>query len=207
MKRILVVLAASLVLVVGCSKQDESQTAQQGQAQPQAKPPVKNLFAQPGGGIPGTGKGKVISAQAAGGYIYTEVESNGNRFWIAGNRVDIKAGDEVAWSGGAVMTNFTSKSLGRTFDQILFVSAVQAAGGAATATQGKVLTVASGGGYSYVEVEAGGGKKWLAGPETHVKVGDDIQWQGGAVMYNFTSKALDRKFEQILFVSGIYPAQ
>jgi hypothetical protein len=36
----------------------------------------------------------------------------------------VQVGDTVTWQGGSVMNNFSSSSLNRTFDQIIFVAAV-----------------------------------------------------------------------------------
>jgi hypothetical protein len=58
-------------------------------------------------------------------------------------------------------------------------------------------------GYTYVEVQQGAGSVWIAGPETQVKVGDKVAWDGGAVMNNFTAKSLNRTFDKIVFAGGI----
>jgi len=59
-------------------------------------------------------------------------------------------------------------------------------------------------GYSYIEVDGGvAGKQWLAARVTPLKSGDVITWGGGATMRNFSSKALNRTFEQIVFVGSV----
>jgi hypothetical protein len=57
-------------------------------------------------------------------YTYLQVSRGKGAVWIAAYKNDIKKGDTVRYSNGAVMTNFTSKSLNRTFDEIVFVDFV-----------------------------------------------------------------------------------
>jgi hypothetical protein len=79
-------------------------------------------------------------------------------------------------------------------------NAPMAAGGQ---NSGVVKTAQTAGGYTYVEVQQGAGTMWIAGPETQVKVGDKVAWDGGAVMSNFTAKSLNRTFDKIVFAGGI----
>ncbi len=67
---------------------------------------------------------KVVSVTHAAGYSYIEVEFDGKNTWVAASPVNVKTGDTVTWSGGAPMQNFTSKSLRKTFDEIIFVDQV-----------------------------------------------------------------------------------
>ena len=221
----LAALAAILAvgLVAGCSQQDTPAPAQQAgatpapAAQPPAAvppghPPVTGQQAAPGVpvGAGGANSGTVVSAQQAGGYTYIEVESNGKTVWLASTPVRVAPGDKVRWGDSAVMRNFTSKSLGRTFDELLFVSGVQPAGAGAPAVSanvGKVLSMVNSAGYAYLELETAGGVKWLAASQAPVKVGDNVTWKGGSVMNNFTSSSLNRTFDQIIFVAAVSPAQ
>lgn len=66
--------------------------------------------------------GKVIKAMHAGGYTYMQVEDEGKQFWIAATMLNVKRNDRVAWTDAAVMKDFKSSTLRRTFDEILFVS-------------------------------------------------------------------------------------
>ena len=66
-------------------------------------------------------KGKVLSSMDASIYTYIEVSENGKTLWLAAPTVAVKKGDTVRFSDGAVMTNFFSKSLNRTFESVVFV--------------------------------------------------------------------------------------
>ncbi len=71
---------------------------------------------------------------------------------------------------------------------------------------GVVLEAASGGGYTYLKVDENGETFWIAGPEAPVSTGATVSFSEQIWMPNFTSKALNRTFEKILFVDGIYAA-
>jgi len=68
---------------------------------------------------------------------------------------------------------------------------------------GKVVETMNSGGYTYVSLENGGKKTWVAVPATVVKVGQMVTCQPGMEMKNFTSKTLNRTFESIIFSGGI----
>ena len=68
--------------------------------------------------------GVVKSVSNAGGYSYIEIDRGGKTVWVAAMETPMKAGDKVQWQGGTEMSNFTAKSLGRTFDKITFASGV-----------------------------------------------------------------------------------
>jgi hypothetical protein len=66
--------------------------------------------------------GKVIKAMHAGGYTYMQLEKDGKEFWIAATMMNVKRDDYVRWADAAVMKNFSSSTLHKTFDEILFVT-------------------------------------------------------------------------------------
>jgi len=72
-------------------------------------------------------QGKVVEIISGAGYSYLLLESDGKKFWIAGTQVSAKAGDAVRYIENVTMSNFTSKTLNRTFDQIVFASDVAVA--------------------------------------------------------------------------------
>jgi len=149
--------------------------------------------------------GTVKSNQKAGGYSYLEVDIDGGVFWLATAISNAKPGDKIAWKDHAVMANFTSKALGRTFKQILFVAQVMPASALVSRSHsGTVINSTNSAGYSYIQVEENGAQVWLAAPETRIETGQSIRWDGGAPMRNFTSQSLNRSFDEIFFVSAIH---
>ncbi|WP_256261076.1 NrfJ [Shewanella sp. NIFS-20-20] len=69
-------------------------------------------------------QGKVIDTMNAGGYTYVQVQQGDNTFWAAGPQVAVSKGDQVTLAGQSWMKNFTSNTLNRTFDKILFVGKI-----------------------------------------------------------------------------------
>ncbi|MBI5100432.1 MAG: DNA-binding protein [Nitrospirae bacterium] len=68
---------------------------------------------------------------------------------------------------------------------------------------GKVMETMDSGGYTYIQIENAGGKSWFAVSQASVKKGDTVTFKPGAVMENFESKTLKRKFDKIVFSDGI----
>ncbi len=67
-------------------------------------------------------EGKVLSTLDAPGYTYMELANTEKRFWIAAPTTRVKVGDRVRFEQSLVMKNFNSKTLNRSFDQIIFVN-------------------------------------------------------------------------------------
>ena len=69
--------------------------------------------------------GKVVSAMDANEFTYIEVDRGNNHIeWIAAQKMPIKAGSTIRYEEGAVMSNFYSKLLKRTFPSVMFVNDV-----------------------------------------------------------------------------------
>ncbi len=64
--------------------------------------------------------GKVVETMNSGGYTYVNIEKAGNNTWVAVTQTEISVGQDIAFKPGSVMTDFSSKSLNRTFDSIVF---------------------------------------------------------------------------------------
>jgi hypothetical protein len=134
--RSLVIAAAALAVLGGCSQQDSGAAAAPkatavaggpaAAVAPQAATaPANEIFstaAAPAQQAPARNEGKVLQSLNGGGYTYAEVQTaSGQKVWIAGSQIDVKPGTEVQWGNHAVMRDFEAKSLGRKFPEILFV--------------------------------------------------------------------------------------
>jgi hypothetical protein len=64
--------------------------------------------------------GKVVETMNSGGYTYVNLEKDGKKRWVAAPSMQVSVGQELKLRNGAVMTNFSSKSLNKTFDSIIF---------------------------------------------------------------------------------------
>ena len=69
--------------------------------------------------------------------------------------------------------------------------------------QGTVLNALRGGGYTYMKLENNGETFWVASSVINVKRNDVVSWEGGSVMTDFQSYALNKRFEEIRFVTSI----
>ncbi len=90
------------------------------------------------------------------------------------------------------------------------VIAVEKAGAnSATAAKGaandgdRVVATLDAPGYTYMELENGGKRFWIAAPTTRIKVGDYVHFVQSMVMNNFSSSTLNRKFDRIVFVTSV----
>jgi hypothetical protein len=68
---------------------------------------------------------------------------------------------------------------------------------------GKVLEVLNASNYTYVRVDTGREKLWLAAPQIKIKPGEKVSFGAGLPMKNFQSKSLGRTFETVYFVDQI----
>jgi hypothetical protein len=72
--------------------------------------------------VPSVLSGKVVETMNAGGYTYVCLEKKGKKTWVAVPEMTVKVGQEVSFPEGQEMPNFTSKTLNRTFESIIFTS-------------------------------------------------------------------------------------
>jgi len=104
-------LVATLVVALpACQKQADAPAAD-----PRLTGPVPE----------GMVRGAVLETMDSGGYTYAALDVNGEARWIAGPPTILKAGDVVLTSAGMPMNGFSSRTLGRTFDVIYFVGAIE----------------------------------------------------------------------------------
>ncbi|MFV0436679.1 MAG: DNA-binding protein [Desulfopila sp.] len=73
----------------------------------------------------------------------------------------------------------------------------------ALADNGSVVETMNASGYTYMLVDNGGQKTWVAIPETTVAVGDQVNYSPGMEMKDFHSKTLNRTFATIVFSAGL----
>jgi hypothetical protein len=121
MKRSKLVVAVCVLCVViasGCksNKKEVPVPAAAPQAQPAAnmpQPPAISL------------SGKVVETMNSGGYTYVSLENNGKKTWVALPATAVKVGQEVVCQPGMEMKNFTSKTLNRMFESIIFSGGIR----------------------------------------------------------------------------------
>lgn len=138
-----VVLVSMLVVALtaaGCQKQQEPVKPQTPSAamQPAVIPPApQGPMAVTPGGNPHAGmtsqqlpagdlrKGKVVQTMDASSYTYVEIDEKGQKLWLAVLKTTVKPGETVEFPDAPPMVNFTSKTLNRTFDKIIFAQGLR----------------------------------------------------------------------------------
>ncbi|MFQ5964490.1 MAG: DNA-binding protein [Candidatus Scalinduaceae bacterium] len=64
--------------------------------------------------------GKIVETMNSGGYTYLLLEKDGKKMWVAVMEMKVAVGQEMSFEPGHEMFDFTSKTLNRTFDRIIF---------------------------------------------------------------------------------------
>ena len=112
-------LCCSLVFIIGltaCSKDKPEKQADTSQPAQQQAVPEAGTAAVPPAPVTGT----VLESMDAAGYTYINVATDSGERWIAVNQSVVEIGEEITFMDGMVMQNFFSKSLDRTFPEIVF---------------------------------------------------------------------------------------
>lgn len=69
--------------------------------------------------------------------------------------------------------------------------------------QGKVIEVIDADNFSYIRLETENNEVWIAGIKVKTKAGDTVSYEENVIMDNFVSKALNRTFSKVIFVSSV----
>jgi len=130
-------------------------------------------------------RGKVAETMDSGGYTYVLVETGGDHIWAAGPQTTVKVGDVVQISKGMPMHQFSSNTLGRTFDVLYFVDSITslttpAQASASTPVVKKVADVVD---VSVAELEAGQNIAWVYAEKDSL-ADQSVSLRGKVVKYN-----------------------
>ena len=115
---VLAVLAAIFLFLPGCGQEKEEQQKngrENAQVEP-AKPPAEVV----------TIKGKVLEVIDDGGkFIYILLDRGEKQTWATMPAVDVEVGEEVSLLYANVFNNFFSKTMNRSFDEMIFSSGIE----------------------------------------------------------------------------------
>lgn len=101
------------VSISGCNSAKKDAPAPQAQPAANAAPAGISL------------SGKVVETMDSGGYTYVYLEDNGKKTWVAIPATAVKVGQLVTCQPGMEMRNFTSNTLNRTFESIIFSGGIR----------------------------------------------------------------------------------
>ncbi len=150
MNKISMSLALAALLMYGCSNKPEESETEASTTQEVAKPAAEQTLANEDAieeNLYGTTTkqvaaqhtmpqqsaaqvtttphtGTVLETMDAAGYTYAKVNEDGNVYWIAGPKTAIAAGDTISFTEQMVMQDFTSKTLNKTFDYLVFANTI-----------------------------------------------------------------------------------
>lgn len=134
--KLALLLAVAAFTIAGCKDTPKTE-ALQNPAAPQSQMPAGHPPITPGDDphagikaqeIPaGSGmKGVVTQTMNSSGYTYVEtVDDKGQKTWLALPEMKVAVGDKIEYPDSPPMVNFTSKTLNKTFDKILFVPGIR----------------------------------------------------------------------------------
>jgi hypothetical protein len=115
----LISLCCSFVFIIGLTACSQDKPKEQAStAQPAQQQQDIGMATAPAAPV----TGKVLETMDAAGYTYINVATETGDKWIAVNQSAVVVGEEVTFMDGMVMQNFFSKSLDRTFPEIVFSS-------------------------------------------------------------------------------------
>jgi hypothetical protein len=96
-----------------------------------AQPPAPAAGAANGSDTAPSTTGTVVETMNAGQYTYVLVDDGTKKIWAAAPQFAVAVGNKVVVPSGMAMHDFQSKTLGKTFDLVYFVAAIQVVSGAA----------------------------------------------------------------------------
>lgn len=67
---------------------------------------------------------KVKEVEQVGSYTYLLVKAKGPEYWLAVPSMEVKPGETYHYQGGMLMTDFYSKDLDKTFEEVIFLEAI-----------------------------------------------------------------------------------
>lgn len=114
------------VTALGCQREEQPVASHPASESPASPAPTVAL--EPGTSAPLTTEtglsGSVLETMDAGKYTYVRLQTDKGEVWAAGPQTAVKVGQHVRLVGEMPITNFESKTLGRTFESILFVTEI-----------------------------------------------------------------------------------
>ena len=144
---LLISIIALALGLAGCKDKPKAEAPQQPAAAPAGQMPTGHPPVSPGGpGAPGAanphanmkaqelpaGVGKkakvtqTMDSTTKPPYTYIEVtDEKGQKLWLALPQIKVKVGDTIEYPETTPMTNFTSKTLNRTFEKLAMVPGIR----------------------------------------------------------------------------------
>jgi len=120
--------------------------------------------------------GTILETMDAGGYTYLRVKSEAGEQWVAIPETKVAVGEEVSYYEGMVMKDFSSKTLNKNFDTIIFSSGLAQSGNDAAAGAAKQASAGTDSFAAAVQAE----KQEVQGQAMNPHKGMEMEVSGGS---------------------------
>ncbi len=107
---VLTALAVLVLILPACSRDKQEQTAEKAD-RPQVV--VTSI------------RGKVMEVAGSGSFIFILLDRGEQQIWATVPAVDVKVGEEVTLLNANIFKNFRSKSMNRSFDELIFSTGIE----------------------------------------------------------------------------------
>lgn len=124
-------LAILLILIPGCSRDKQDQTSEKQEVAVTEKQEVvvTKKITSTQNDVTAAINGTVLEIVDTGSFIFVLLDREGKQSWATVPAVDIKVGEKVTLLYSNVMKNFHSKSMNRTFEELIFSSGIKGKSG------------------------------------------------------------------------------
>lgn len=123
--RNIIVSGLCLVALVACDSQKKPETQVADQAAPQAVPAAPEAGGEQAANAVGRIQGKAKEVLKGGGFTYVLIAAEKGDTWVAIPETTVAVGEDCSVVEGQVMQNFSSKTLNRTFPEIVFATGLE----------------------------------------------------------------------------------
>lgn len=133
-----------MLAFTGCSNQESKEkTAESQEAKPAVQQVQPEAAQQAHAPQPESSalQGTIVESFDSAGYTYLQIDNGAEKIWAAISPAKVAVGDEISLHTGAVMENFYSRSIDRTFEKIVFSSGIK---GAAAPAHGAMMASSHG---------------------------------------------------------------
>ena len=133
--------------------------------------------------------GKVVETMDGGGYTYILLQSGARQIWVAIRETKVSVGQNVALEPGIEMSEFTSKSIDRTFSTIVFSNGLLSQTGAVSGGGGHAPHGSAHGGPSKQQQSTSGSKGHVPPVDDDIKVDKASEGNAYTIVELFEKKS------------------
>ena len=115
---VLTALAVLVLILPACSRDKQEPTAEKSKVADTEKAALPSEVVT-------SVKGKVLEVTGSGSFIFILLDRGEQQIWATVPAVDVKVGEEVTLLNANIFKNFRSKSMNRSFDELIFSTGIE----------------------------------------------------------------------------------